>query len=289
MPVDLHSHSIASDGSESPAKVVEMAANAGLGAIALTDHDILSGLAEARTAADAFGIEVVPGVELSLDWSAHHPATGEGGGMHLVVLFVDDVPGPLQDRLHGLRQGRDDRNLLILERLAALGLEVTMDEVLNRAGTGSVGRPHIAGVMVDRGYVPDIASAFMLYLGNRGPAYVGRPRLEVGEALDLARRSGGVSILAHPYTLGFEDDNHLETLLSTLAEMGLHGLESHHSGVEPHRRSVLHRMASRRGLASSGGSDFHGSYKPGIEIGVGIGDLSVPEHFLEELRERAGK
>ncbi|HLU32330.1 MAG TPA: PHP domain-containing protein [Acidimicrobiia bacterium] len=286
MAVDLHTHSRVSDGSETPTRVVELAAAAGLEAVALTDHDVLEGLTEARNAGERFGIEVIPGVELSLDWSEMLPDADVRGGMHLVVLWIDDVAGPLQDTLEDLRLGRDDRNHTILERLRQLGLDVPMEEVAARAGAGSVGRPHIAGVMVDRGYVPDIGSAFEQYLGNGAPAYVGRRRLTPPVALELARASGGVPILAHPYTLGFDDDASLEGTLERLGEMGLVGVESHHSGTEPERRRIVRRMAARLDLLPSGGSDFHGSYKPGIEVGRGCGDLEVPSGFLTALREQ---
>lgn len=288
MPVDLHTHSVASDGSETPAEVMRLAAEAGLGAVALTDHDNLAGLGEARLAASSLDLELIPGVELSLDWSAIATEAEHRGGMHLVVLWLDDVLGPLQDRLADLRLGRDDRNHTILERLSQLGLEIPMDDVLARAGGGSVGRPHIAGVMVDRGYVPDIASAFDLYLGNGAPAYVGRRRLPPDEAIALSVESGGVPILAHPHTLGYESEEHLGVLLVRLREMGLVGLETHHSAVEPQVRRRLRGMAERVGLLPSGGSDFHGTYKPGISVGVGCGDLAVPDEFLDDLRrERA--
>lgn len=290
MAVDLHTHSTVSDGSEPPAEVVRRGAEAGLRALALTDHDILSGLEEARKAAAHHNVELVPGVELSLDWSDINGDADLRGGMHLVVLWVEDEPGPLQDRLAELRQGRDERNRIILERLAGLGLEVSMEEVMARAGEGSVGRPHIAGAMVDRGYVPDVATAFELYLAHGGAAYVPRSRLTPQVAIPLARRSGGVPILAHPQTLAFDRDADLERVVRRLREMGLVGLESHHSGVEPSRRRILRRLAARAGLLPSGGSDFHGSYKPGVEIGVGCGDLEVPDEFLEGLRQqRAGR
>lgn len=286
MAVDLHSHSVVSDGSETPSEVVRLAADAGLGALALTDHDVLAGLGEAHEAAAHHEVELIPGVELSLDWSALADDADRRGGMHLVVLWLDDEPGPLQDRLADLRLGRDDRNHTILERLSQLGFDVPMEEVMTRAGEGSVGRPHIAGVMVDRGYVADVASAFDLYLAHGAPAYVPRARLTPDEAIPLARAAGGVPILAHPHTLGYENDADLERVVRHLHEMGLVGMESHHSAVEPDRRRLLRRLATRLGLLPSGGSDFHGSYKPGIEIGVGCGDLEVPDEFLEGLREQ---
>lgn len=285
MAVDLHSHSVASDGSETPAEVVRLAARAGLSAVALTDHDILAGVGEAQEEALNHDLELIPGVELSLDWSTLSADVEAPGGMHLVVLWIEDEPGPVQDRLADLRLGRDDRNHGILERLTQLGFDVPLEEVLARAGAGSVGRPHIAGVMVDRGYVPDIATAFDLYLGNHAPAYVGRKRLTPAEAIGLSLQSGGVPILAHPHTLGIEEDSRLERLVEHLREMGMLGMETHHSSIEPERRRVLARMAARLGLRQSGGSDFHGSYKPGVAVGVGCGDLQVPVEFLEALRE----
>lgn len=284
MAIDLHTHSLVSDGSETPTEVVRRAAAHRLAAVALTDHDILSGISEARRAAADDDIELIPGVELSLDWSEMVPDADQRGGMHLLVLWVDDEPGPLQDRLSDLRLGRDDRNHTILERLAQLGLDVPATEVADRAGSGSVGRPHIAGVMVDRGYVPDIASAFDEYLAQGRPAYVGRRRLTPLEGITLGLESGGIPILAHPHTLGYPDDHQLEAILRQLVEIGLVGLETHHSGPEPQRRRVLRRLADRLRLAPSGGSDFHGTYKAGIEVGVGAGDLDVPDEFLEELR-----
>jgi 3',5'-nucleoside bisphosphate phosphatase len=288
MAVDLHTHSVVSDGSETPSELIRLAAEAGLSAVALTDHDVLGGLAEAEKAAQELGVELIPGVELSLDWSEFEHDADNRGGMHLIVLWIDDTPGPLPDRLADLRLGRDDRNHTILERLRQLGLEVSMEELVARAGEGSVGRPHIAGVMVDRGYVPDIATAFDQFLGSGAPAYVGRRRLTPAEALSLARASGGVPVLAHPHTLGFEEDARLEALLEQLAALGLAGLETHHSGAEPDRRRQLRRIGRRVGLLPSGGSDFHGTYKPGIEIGVGCGDLEVPHEFLEGLRSMQG-
>lgn len=286
MAVDLHTHSVVSDGSETPREVVRLAAEAGLKSVALTDHDVLAGLEAAKEAAAEHDLELIPGVELSLDWAAIEANSDRRGGMHLVVLWIEDEPGPLQDRLAGLRQGREERNHSILERLAQLGVDVPMEEVMARAGEGSVGRPHIAGVMVERGYVADIGAAFERYLAQGAPAYVGRTRLTPEEAIRLSLESGGVPILAHPHTLGYENDSDLERVVRHLYEMGLVGLESHHSAVEPPLRRRLRRLAGRMGLVPSGGSDFHGSYKPGIRIGIGCGDLEVPDEFLEGLRRQ---
>jgi len=208
--------------------------------------------------------------------------------MHLVVLWLEPGPGPLQDRLAWLREGRDARNAGILERLASCGLEVTAEEVAEQAGAGTVGRPHIAAVMMRKGYVDSIAGAFSSYLGRGCVAYVERPRLAPAEGVDLARQSGAVPVLAHPHTLGITNAGDMSRLLSELVEAGLVGLESWYAGYHRHEREGYADLARRFGLVASGGSDFHGDYKPGLQPGIGYGDLVVPDRVVEELREAVG-
>ncbi len=280
MAIDLHTHSNASDGSLSPSEVVQRASAQRLKAIALTDHDTQEGLAGAAAAATAAGIELVPGTELSLNY--------ERGGMHLVVLWLDPGPGPLQDELERLQFGRADRNERIVGRLGELGMPITMEEVLAEAAGGTVGRPHIAAVMMQRGYVPSIKAAFDEWLGNDRPAYSGRPLLNPEEAIDLARQSGSVPVLAHPHTLGITSAHEMGAVLDRLRSAGLIGLEAIYGGYRRHEREGYSDLARRFGLVPSGGSDYHGSYKPGLEIGSGYGDLYVPDAVLDELREHAG-
>jgi hypothetical protein len=279
MIVDLHSHSTASDGSDPPARLVELALEAGLGCLALTDHDTQAGIPEAVAAATGTGLELIPGVELSLDY--------DGGGMHLVVLWLEPGPGPLQDRLAALREGRDTRNLRIVDLLTSLGMPITIEEIEEEAGGGSVGRPHIAAVMVERGYVPDIRTAFDLWLANGKPGYVGRDRLEPEEALSLARESGGVPILSHPHTLGITTAPEMADLLTRLGRAGLVGLEAIYAAYRRHERYGYADLARRFSLIPSGGSDYHGTYKPGLQLGSGFGDLVIPGSVLEELRQHA--
>ncbi|HIE22156.1 MAG TPA: PHP domain-containing protein [Acidimicrobiia bacterium] len=280
MSVDLHAHSTASDGSDPPSRLIELAVAHRLSALALTDHDTLEGIAEARTAAEGTDLELIPGTELSLQY--------EGGGMHLVVLWLEPGPGPLQERLAGLQEGRGDRNLRICERLTELGMPVEIAEVEEEAGGGSVGRPHIAQVMVRKGFVPDIKTAFDLWLGSGQPAYVGRPRLNPEDAIALARQSGAVPVLAHPHTLGITRAEEMSRLLQRLRGAGLVGLEALYSGYLRHEREGYAHLARRFGLVPSGGSDYHGTYKPGLALGQGYGDLVVPDSVLEELRGHAG-
>jgi 3',5'-nucleoside bisphosphate phosphatase len=277
MAVDLHLHSTASDGTDTPGRVVELAAAARLGVIALTDHDTMDGVPEARTRADQLGMELIPGVELSLEHE---------GGLHLLVLWLEPGSGPLQDRLEGLRQGRDLRNKGILEALAAHGIEVTEEELSGEAGMGSVGRPHIAAVMVRKGYVADINTAFDEWLGRHRPGYVSRERLTPDEAIRLATESGAITVLAHPHTLGFSRAEQMAEFLTRMKAAGLVGLEAHYSSYHRHERYGYGDLARRFGLVAGGGSDYHGAYKPGLEVGTGYGDLVVPDHVVEELRER---
>lgn len=279
MTVDLHTHSTASDGSEGPMALVEKASALGLTALALTDHDTLEGIAEAEAAASTADLELIPGTELSLD---HH------GAMHLVVLWLEPGPGPLQDRLASLQHGRHARNLAIVTLLDELGMPVSIDEVMEEAGSGSVGRPHIAAVMMRKGYVESVAEAFDLWLGAGRPAYAGRPRLSAEEAIGLAIESGGVPVLAHPHTLGINRAEEMADLLDRLRSAGLVGLEAACSGYRRHEREGYADLARRFGLVASGGSDYHGRYKPGLELGTGYGDLVVKEAVVDELRARRG-
>ena len=195
MAVDLHTHSRISDGSDTPSELVALAAEAGLSAMALTDHDTQEGIAEAREAAARADIELIPGVEVSC-----------GKGTHLVALFLEPGPGPLQDRLAAIRHGRETRNARMVERLVELGIDITLGEVEQEARVGVVGRPHFAAVLIRKGAVETMNEAFDRYLGNRGAAYVPRETFSIEEALPLARASGAVPVLAHPHTPELGDE-----------------------------------------------------------------------------------
>ncbi len=279
MAIDLHTHSSFSDGSDTPTELIERAAAMRLRTVALTDHDTLEGVAEAKVAADRKGIELIPGVELSLDY--------DKGGMHLLVLWLEPVPGPLQDRLAGLQMGRDERNARIVERLDELGIPIDLAEVLEQAGEGSVGRPHIAAVMVRHGHVDSMEQAFAQYLGNGAPAYVSRDRLGPREAIQLARASGGVPILAHPHTLAIDNRFEMADLLTDLRDHGLIGIECHYGSYLAEGRSGMVALAGRFGLLASGGSDYHGTYKSDVELGLGRVGIAVPDEILDDLRHFA--
>jgi predicted metal-dependent phosphoesterase TrpH len=254
-----------------------IAASQGLSAVALTDHDTIEGLAEARAAAAEVGVRLVQGCELSCEVGS---AT-----MHLLVYFLTDGPGPLQDRLSWLQATRADRNRRIVTVLQDHGLDVTLDEIAAEAGGGSVGRPHVAGVLLRKGYVSSVQEAFDLWLAKGRPAYLDRERLLPAEAIALAHASGAVAVLAHPTSLGYESPA-LEEFAAGLADDGLDGMECEYGRYNPELRAALRAMADRLGLAVTGGSDYHGRYKPDLALGSGLGDLAVPDSLLDALEAR---
>ncbi len=276
MAVDLHTHSNRSDGSDEPAELVRKAAAHGLSAVALTDHDTLEGIDEARRAADELPIELVPGIEISCEWTP--------GAMHLVVLFLEPGSGPLQDRLVDIQASRTQRNHRIADRLRQLGIDISMDEVIEESSVGVVGRPHFAAILVRKGVTTDIPSAFNEYLGNHAPAYVPRLRLTPEEAIGLARASGAVPILSHPHTLGHTAAAEFSATYRRLTKAGLVGIDAYYGEYTPEQRRDLAANTRSFGLIPSGGSDYHGTYKEGLELGSGRGDLQVPDSVLEELR-----
>lgn len=276
MAVDLHAHTRESDGSDEPKELVEKAVAAGLSAVAITDHDTLTGIRQAQQAADRSGIRLVPGVELSLQWSP--------GTMHMVVLWLRPEPGPLQDELARLQASRADRNERMVSRLAELGFDISLEEVLAEAGGGVVGRPHLAAVLVGKGYFPDPSAAFTELLGTGRPGYLGRERLTPEQAISLAGRSGAVTVLAHPHTLGHDRAEEFAATFERLQAAGLVGVECFYPEYPPEQRLDFARETRRFNLVPSGGSDYHGNYKAGLRLGTGReNNLHVPDHVLEEL------
>ena len=275
--IDLHTHSSVSDGSDPPERIPELAAAAGCTAVALTDHDRLDGLAAARAAAGRAGVELVPGCELS--------CTTPWGEAHLLAYFVEDDGGPLHAELERLQRSRDQRNRALAGRLAELGLPVTLEEMEAEAGGSGVGRPHAAAVLVRKGVVASMDEAFDLWLGDGRPAHVARERPDVNEVLRATRASGGVVVLAHPLSLGL-DPVALDRAAGELAAAGMVGMEAIYGRYTPEERHELAVLAARHGLVATGGSDYHGSYKPDLRVGLGTGDLTVPDEVLERLEDR---
>lgn len=274
MAVDLHTHSRFSDGSDGPTEIARAAAGAGLTAFALTDHDTLEGIGEAAEAAERFGVGFVPGIELSVEWRT--------GPMHLLAYGIRPRSGPLQDRLEALRRGRDGRNHAIVSTLNDMGIPIEYEEVAADSGEGATGRPHIAQVLLRMGVVDSVAEAFDLYLARGRPAYHERVRLSAGEATELVHASGGLAVVAHPHTVADNAADFSETF-ELLADLGVDGLECHYAEYPHELRTTLEGKAHQLGLIATGGSDYHGTYKPSLAVGTGRGDLAVPDAAFDAL------
>jgi predicted metal-dependent phosphoesterase TrpH len=270
--IDLHTHSTASDGVYTPSEVVRLALERDLAALALTDHDTLSGIPEARAAAAGSDLEFIAGVEISCE--------GEWGDVHMLGLYVDPENAELADCLDGMRAGRLRRARGMVSRLQGMGFELEWDEVQALAAGESIGRPHIARAMVDRGQVGSIEEAFASYLGRNGPAYVSRPRLTPCEAIERILAAGGVPVLAHPAFTGEQAVGWVPELV----DCGLRGLEVYYPRHDPRDVARLLGLCQQYRLLATGGSDFH---SPDGSEGVELGSVHVPFECLEPLRRAA--
>jgi len=277
MPIDFHTHSTASDGTLSPTELVKLASESGLDAIALTDHDTLQGLPEALEAGKKYGIEVIPGCELSLE------SPDGAGWMHMLALWVPSDPAELQASFDWVHEGRKIRNVEIVEKLRSLGVNITYERVAARA-SGTIGRPHFAQEMVALGVVSSVAEAFNVWLGDNGRAYVPKRKLTPEKALGILNRIGATSVLAHPFALGL-DYPKTEALVRDLVDLGLDGMEVYYSEHGDAMTKAYKEMAERLGLLISGGSYFHGDVKPSIRLGKGKGGLHVPTELLDIMKE----
>lgn len=274
--IDLHTHSTASDGKLSPAELMRHAQAKGIEVIALTDHDTLSGLEEASGEAARIGIEFIPGIEISADYNP--------GTLHMLGYFVDPSDSELVETLAWLRGGRDHRNHIILDKLAELGCPLEWDEVAALAGGESMGRPHIATAMVNRGYVSTFKEAFDRYLGKGAAAYTDREKMTPEIAIERIRSAGGLPVLAHPQTLSLTE-NELSDLLSRLASQGLVGVEVYYYSHSEEETALYRSLAGKHRLIVTGGSDFHGPGMLETQLGVGKGNMTIPRSVADDLRK----
>jgi len=274
---DLHTHTTASDGTCPPAENVRLAREAGLAAVAVTDHDTVAGLSEAIEAGERYGVEVVPGVEIS--------TAAEGKDIHVLGYYIDHRDPRFLSRLASLRQVRQRRNEAMVARLNELGIDVTMEEILAQAKgrdeAGSLGRPHIAEALVRKGIVPDVREAFRRFLGEGKPAYVQPQRISPEEAFVWIHEAGGTAIIAHPGLYGRDD------LVCRLLEHA-DGLEAYHSDHAPEEEERYRRMAEEAGKLVTGGSDFHGERGGRVFHGP-IGNRTVDIAVVDALRRRASR
>lgn len=273
--IDLHTHSAASDGTDAPAELVRKAASVGLRAIALTDHDTLAGLPEAEAQGRDSGLEVVRGCEISAD--------SPYGEVHILGLWLPRNADGLENVLKDLRRQRMERNLAIVKKLTALGLRVDYEEVLAAAGGETVGRPHIAAVLLRKGYIASLREGFDTLLGRGGKAFAPRKVLGLVEAVRLLAGLGATACMAHP-RLSRCPDSWLEQTAAALVPHGLTALETYHSEYSEADQRFCMDMAARHKLENSGGSDYHGGAKPGVRLGYGRGGLRVPGEILDDLK-----
>ncbi|MDR7426825.1 MAG: PHP domain-containing protein [Armatimonadota bacterium] len=270
MRIDLHTHTVASDGLLTATQLVGLARRWGVGILAVADHDSTESVEEAVRAGREVGIEVIPAVELNTDV----PQTE----VHVLGYFIDHRLEWLQALLRRLREGRLHRAQRMVEKLAALGAPIRLERVLALAGGGAVGRPHVARALVEAGHVSETAEAFARYIGRNGPAYVERLKVAPAQAVEIIRRAGGVAVLAHPGWLG--DETMVEELLSA----GLEGIEAYYPDHTPAMVERYLQIARSRGLLVTGGTDFHGG---DLATRLPPGSQYVPPEAVDRLRERA--
>ncbi|HEX3355813.1 MAG TPA: PHP domain-containing protein [Tepidisphaeraceae bacterium] len=273
--VDLHCHSTASDGTLPPREVVRLAKEANLSAMALTDHDTIDGTAEASDEARKLGIDFIAGIEISAEYP--HPGT-----MHILGYGVDPQNPSLKNLTETLLAGRDNRNPRIVAKLNEMGVSVTMAEWEAEAKGPVLGRPHLAAILLRKGYVSSIKQAFDKYIGQGAPAYFDKERLSPKQAIERIRGAGGLPVLAHPTQLRTTNDAQLEQTIKGLADLGMAGIEVIHSDFNAEMVEKLNRLADRMKLLKSGGSDFHGSNKPQIQLGLANG-RKIPREFFDRI------
>ena len=278
--IDLHCHSTASDGTDSPTKIIEKARKIGLNAIALTDHDVIDGLSEFQTAAVNYpDLLAISGTELAVECP--------GASIEILALDIKDTE-PFHQRQKKLLNFRDE---VLKERiflLNKLGFEITAEELYQKDDGSKrtvVGRPHIAALMLKKGYVSSIQEAFDKYLRRGAPAYVQKKNPPLRETIEFIVEHNAIPSLAHPIHTRLSDDDLFE-LLKKMKNYGLQAMECYHSDQTAADTQKYLQMAKYLGLFSTGGSDYHGSIHPDIELGKGKGNLSIPDSLLEPFLER---
>ncbi len=272
--IDLHMHSTASDGTYKPSQLVELAKEKGLSAIALTDHDTAAGVEEFLKKAKKLNMEAVAGIEISSLFEGYPE-------IHVLGYFIEPENKEVMEKLAFLQDARKVRNIKLISRLKELGFELTWEELEKEANGKLIGRPHIAALMVKKGFVKDTNEAFSKYIGNDGIAFVPKEKLTTPEAVSFLFENGIVPVLAHPTKIGMNTNDLIDFIL-LLKKSGLQGIEVIHSEISGKESRKLLELAYRFNLVPTGGSDFHGENKPFVKMGM----PEVPYEFFEKLKER---
>lgn len=276
--IDLHAHTTASDGSYTPAKLIDYAKEKGLAAVAVTDHDTLSGLEEAVAEGERLGIRVIPGVELGTRL--------DDCDVHMTALFINCKNKALIKRLDEMAASRRERNLKMVDRLHDAGFRIDRSDLERLGPDKLIARGHIAQILIARGYASDLKDALRRYLSKGGPGYVQKEVLPPKECIRLAHEAGGLIFVAHLHQIDPASPEHSIAVCRRLLEMGADGLETLYCEFDDYWRDITEKLAREYGCLRSGGSDFHGELKKGLDLGCGYGDLAVPYEFLSAMEER---
>lgn len=274
--IDLHIHTNASDGTDAPAEAVEKARTLGLEAIALTDHDTVSGVAEAVRAGEQLGVEVVPGIEVSSDYRDNN--------IHVLGYFIDPEADALRQVMDWIRVERIARNEYVVNKMADDGFDISMEELRRMYPDAVLGRPHMAEFLVKKGYVSSIREGFARYLGEGKKYYLPKRRISLARAVDTILASGGLAVLAHPLQYRYPLEEVIE-MIEYARSLGVKALECYYSEHSPEDERWLLARAEEYGLGVSGGSDYHGTRKTHIAMGRGMGNLAIPRRVLDELKK----
>lgn len=278
--IDLHMHSTFSDGTFTPEELIAEGVRLGLKGMALTDHDTTGGVTRFLEAAKKAGMRALAGVEVSAD-----PPSGT---MHVLGYGVEYEDPFFNDHLAWIREGREERNAEILQKLNKLGIPMTMEEVRAKAGEDIVARPHFAMVIIEKGFARDKKDAFEKYLAKGRLAYVDRRRLGPEETIELIRRAKGVPVIAHPFSLKVKSEE-FRILIANLADVGLLGLECYYTEHSPDMVAEYLKLTKEFNLIPTGGSDFHGAVSPNTRMGTGYGNLRVPDDVFDRIDAARGK
>ena len=273
--VDLHTHTTESDGSFTPEELILEAKRVGLSAIAITDHDSIAGISKAAPIAAEQGIELIPGVELSTDYN--------GKEVHVVGLFIDTENEYFLGKIKEFKENRDNRNAIMVENLQQEGFAITMEELTAENPDCVITRANIARFMYEHGMIPTIQTAFEKYIGDNCKCYVNRFKITPMDGVRLIKEAGGTAILAHPLLYHMSDAT-LQKMVDEMKATGLDGIESIYCTYTPAEERQMKQFAKENGLLISGGSDFHGTTKPKLELGTGYGKLYIPYEVLEGIK-----
>ncbi|QGG49335.1 PHP domain-containing protein [Heliorestis convoluta] len=276
--IDLHTHSTASDGTFRPSELVQKAKAEGVSVLAITDHDTVDGVEEAQTWGRLLGIEVIGGVELSVNYNNQE--------MHILGYHVDRKNPLLLEGLHKLRHYRDIRNPLMIERLQKMGISITLEEVEEMARGQIVGRPHFAQVLMRKGIVSSTAEAFERFLGAGQAAYVKKEKLTPQEGIELLKQAGAIPVLAHPIYLEKQEKESFSAILGELVSYGLRGIEAYYPEHSAEDVKKFVSLAQEHHLLITGGSDFHGSNKPKTRLGrIMYNGKPIPSSVTKKMKE----